>query len=309
MNAFTHLLRSRSSLRFLILLAPLLFAACSKKEPDAPSSTTLERASLMQLAFPGWAASGPSQKQKLHITADFSQKTDAQGKAQDDIEERSLEPQFVVRLSDDDATLIFRSHKLDEHGEVDLCMGCVVDYGAVQFHRRDDKWYLSNRQDVFMATGDRGSGDTPEIIKLAQHVFALKVTEVAEQMGEEDDMVDLYELTPAGPHELLDKNITGSYNIDGATPVDCTDPTVLDKGKEFKPEEDTQCAHIDMKWHLDASAETRGDLTLKFSGLVRNQGKDKQYHFHRIDAQQVWRYQGGKYVVLSGENPVETLDR
>ncbi len=285
-----------------------ILAACGKKAPDGPSSATLERASLMQVAFPGWTANGPAQKQKLHVPEKFSSATDAKGKTVEEVIDEQIDPEFVVRLADDDATLIFSGHRLEDDGQPQMCQACGVEFGAVQFHRVDGNWYLTNRQDVFTEAGSMGSGVSPEIIKLAQHVFALKLGSYEMQSGDESQVDGLYVLTPTGPRDVLEKGVFQFANNEGMA-VNCQEPSARDKNKPLPEEEQQECYHLDSKWHLDATGETPGDLTLQYAGFVRTQDKDKQYRYHHVDTKQIWHYQDGKYVAVSGTNPIDKIVR
>lgn len=288
-----------------ILTAFLLLAACSKKTPDGPSSPTLERASLMQLAFPGWAEKGPGHKQKLLVPASKSGVTDANKKPIDVQVDELVDPEFVVRLADDDATMIIRANEIDDNGEIQGCHACGVDYGAIQFHRYDGKWFLANRQDVFTTAGSMGMGDSPEIIKLAQHMFALKLGTYYMQTGVQTNSAELYELTPSGPHNLLKKSLDFSADNDGM--ADCTEPSTKDWSKPVPEKDQSECFKIDVKWSLDAKAETPGDLALQYTGLTRTEGDDKLYHYHHINEKLVWRYQAGQYVQIAGANPLDGI--
>lgn len=291
----------------LFLTSCLLLAACGKKTPDGPSSATLERASLMQLAFPNWVAKGPTQKQALHIQPPNSRQVDKQGKAVEETVEELVTPEFVVRLSDDDAAMIFRGQRLDDEGKPDICPACDVEFGAVQFHRTEEKWYLVHRQDVFASAGSMGDGATPEIIKLSQHAFAFKLGSYQSQSGEEYNQTELYELTPNGPHQLMDKGVYLFADNEGMA-VNCAEPSAHDANKPIPEEEQQNCYHFDSKWQLDAQGETPGDLILQFTGFTRMQDKDKQYRYHHVDTQQIWHYQDGKYVVTSGTNPIDKIE-
>jgi hypothetical protein len=301
MTTIQHLLRT------LILTSIFLLAACGKKAPDGPSSPTLERAALMQLAFPGWSAKGATHDQKLFISGKLTGTSDKQGQPMDEVSNERVDPAFVVRLSDDDATLVIRENRIDVNGNIADCNACTVEYGSIQFHRYDDRWYLSNRQDVFTDVGSMGAGDSREIVKLSQHAYALKLGSYAMNMGEENNVVDLYELTPDGPHALLGKGgIYLSGNNEDAV-ASCSEPPLKDRNKPLFADDQSDCYRVESKWKLDATGETPGDLILEFSGFIRIQDQDKQYRYHHVDSRQTWHYQGGKYVVASGINPMDQV--
>jgi|GEM_PF-5250930 len=292
------------SLRFILLSTLITLAACSKKAPDGPSSATLERASLMQLAFPGWAASGPAQKQKLHVPADQSRATDAKGKQVAEVVDEVVTPEFVVRLSDDDATMIFSGLRGDLQTGSDACIPCGSDYGTAQFHRYNGNWYLTNRQDVFTSVGTIGGDGDPEMIKLAQNVFAVRMTTITGSMGETTNSAELHELTPTGAHMLV--NVTQAADFEGMSGT-CKEPPASKQNMPLSEEDQNDCFHVSAKWLLDTKGATPGDLILQFSGFHRTEDKDNQYRYHHIDNKQVLRYQNGKYVVVSGTNPIDKL--
>jgi hypothetical protein len=300
MTLLTSLFRASTPLLCLAL------AACGKKTPDGASSATLERAALMQLAFPGWSEKGAGHKQTLLVPGSVSGETDANKKPVDVSYDELVDPEFVVRLTDDDATMIIRANRLEDNGEIQECHACGVDYGAIQFHRYDDKWFLVNRQNVFTTAGSMGMGDSPEIIKLAQHVFALKLGSYYMQMGEETNSTQLYELTPSGPRDLVKKWLQLSADNEGMV-ADCSEPSAKDRNKPLPEEDQSECFKIDVRWSLDATGETPGDLTLQYTGFTRLQGDDNLYRYHHVNDKTVWRYQGGQYVQVSGTNPFDQV--
>jgi hypothetical protein len=287
----------------------LLLAACSKKTPDGPSSPTLERAALMQLAFPGWTADGAGRNWKLHVPSALFGPITAKNQPEDAIWDEQVDPEFVVRLSDDDATLIVLEQPLNDNGQVMDCHGCRVNYGAVQFHRHDGNWRIANRQDVFAIGGQADVGNFPKIIKLSQHAFALKIDTSYAQSGEAASWIELFELTTRGPRDLLDgKEITLNIDDDGMVgDSHCNGPAPKDGKIARTEDEKSECFHIDGKWMQDAKGETPGDMIVQYTGLKRTQDGDNLYHYHRVNERLVWKYQDGKFVLVAGKDPTAKL--
>lgn len=300
--------------RIGLMLIPLLLAACSKKAPDAPSSATLDRTALMQLAFPGWAEKGGVRNWRLRVPPELSDEVDANKKPKEYFFNAQLDPEFVVRLSDDDASLIVLEQPLAEDGQIFECHGCRVDYGAVQFHRRDGKWFIANRQDYVGEGGQMDVGNFPKIVKLSQHAYGLKVDMFYAQSGMELHSTELFELTPNGPRAPLSMPL--SVNDDGAlrfadddsgATVNCEKMPSKKQTQHFIMNGDFECYHLDAKWSVDDKGETPGDVIVQYKGLIRTEDDDKVHRFHPINERMVWKYQDGKYVHVSGVDPTKKL--
>jgi hypothetical protein len=68
-----------------------------------------------------------------------------------------------------------------------------------------------------------------------------------------------------------------------------------------------RCYAIEGRWEVAkaaASATTPGPLTLRFTGAMSKASKDANAPAQRIDQSMKFEYRGGRYVPVSGSNPI-----
>lgn len=289
-----------------IFVVVALLCACSKevKAPQGPSAASLDRKALMQAVFPGWTAKGKAQLQNLQVRREVANSISSQDKGTGPVAGAELvKPLFVVRLADDQAVMVTETHQADEHGAPDDCHACSAGFGAYQFQRDGERWVLTKRDDVFVYAGSHGTASA-NVIKLASNMFALAIESGGCWQGYCGSWLDLFELTPAGAHSLTGKAINVSADNGGAS-------TACDGAEEADAEEGavnaTGCFQVQGKWAIDASGPLPGALTLSFTGSTRNVENGKLQSARSVDGTQVLKYQAGKYVVVSGVNPVPSF--
>jgi len=295
----------------VLLLCACLLCACSKAAPQGPSSTTLERKALMQIAFPGWTAKGRGQLQTLKVRREVMNSISPQAATDKSVgpvdSEELVKPLYVVRLADDQAVMITETHRPDEQNEPDTCHACSAGFGAYQFQRDGERWLMTRRDDVFTYAGSNGVAST-SVIKLAASVYALAVESGGCWQGYCGSWLNLFELTARNAQALTDKALRTSADNSGAR-AECDHDASAQAaaGAEGEPASAEGCYEIDGKWAIDAGGPLPGALTLTFTGSRRVAQDGKLQAAQGIHDIQVLRYQSGRYVVASGQNPVPEI--
>lgn len=280
--------------RLVALFIFCLLGACQK--PDVPYAATLDRATLMQLPFPGWANEGDSSVQVL----DLSATTPKKDKADTTKVRAQLEPIYVVRIDEAHAVLLTAALPVDEDNAPYICHSCSGTIGAYFFDHNSDGWRLSARQDAVADSGVDGNiGDT-SIAKLADGHFALTSNWGSCWQGYCGTWLVVVGLQ-ADKASLLDSGIPLSADNSGAYDS-CSS---LDKPKDARAPPESEepphaCFDVRGKWKIQGS-----QLALNFEGHLSKLGADGQLlPTEKIAQQVVYDFAPGLLTLAKGKNPV-----
>ena len=274
----------------VIAIGLFLLVACQKAEMRY--SATLDRASLMQLPFPGWKADGEGSVQPVDLSATAGK----QSKADATQMRAKVTPLYVVRLDDTHAALLTQALPVDDDNTPQSCHACSGNIGAYFFEHGTAGWRLGARQDAVANSGVQGNIGQTQITKLADGHFALTAEWGSCWQGYCGSWLVLIGLQ-ADRATLLHAGIPLSVDNDGAFGA-CGE---LDKPTTATADPDLhECLDVHSQWKIQDSR-----LLINFEGRVSKPDPDgKLLPTQKIAQQTAYAITPGLLTLVRGANPV-----
>lgn len=267
---------------------------------------------LLQLAFPKWSDEEGGRVVAIPTSAVTRGWNTRQGKQR----KVSIMPRQVVRVAPDRLLLLAAMTPAGDAGDPQVSHGTPIGLAAYTFKPGKDGWSVTRRQEPFDLQGFEGQAQM-EVVPLASASQALHVRWGSCWQGHCVEVFALYALGADGvqAQPLVLQKIKGSnvYSrpdcverlrglLPGLTPPDGANEQVP-PGK---------CYAIEGRWEIAPSAgganATPGALTLRFTGAMSASmgtgSKQANAPAQRVDQTMKFEFRGGRYVPVSGSNPV-----
>jgi len=270
--------------------AAFFLIACQKTE--LKHAATLDRASLMELPFPGWRADAKAKIQSVNLSALAEEKN----KASEAATRAEVTPIYVVKLDDTHATLLTQTLPVNDGDEPIDCHACSGTIGAYFFEQDAAGWQLTSRQDAVAQSGVQGHiGDT-SISKLTDGHFALTAEWGSCWQGYCGSWLVVVGLQRDNA-TLLAPGIPLSVDNDGAHGA-CS---ALDAPEESEAEPNAhECMDIRSKWKFQGNR-----LVARFEGRLNQvDSNGKPSPTKKIQQQAVYEVAQGQLSLVKGTNPV-----
>lgn len=255
---------------------------------------------LLQIAFPKWK---DEEGGRVQVVATGGK----QGKKRNVI----IVPRDVVRVGQDRLVLLAAMTPASDTGEPQVAHGTPSGLAAYTFKPGKNGWQLVKRQEPFDSQGFDGRAKM-DIVSLTSTTQAVHVAWGSCWQGRCVDLFALYAIGADGvkPQPLVQQKIKGS-NV--YSRPDCVDRLggllsgmVLPDGRDEKMPPG-RCYAVEGRWEIptrDSAASTPGTLTLHFKGAMSPATKQGSQPAQRIDQVMKFEFRGGRYVPVSGSNPV-----
>ncbi|SFF91070.1 hypothetical protein SAMN05518865_1062 [Duganella sp. CF458] len=282
----------KPAIAVLLAVPALALAQVAEPQPDE----------LLQIAFPKWKDEEGGRVQSIQTSAATRCWDARQGKKRNVI----VVPRQAVRVAPDRIVLLVTLTPAGDGGVPQIAHGTPAGLAAYTFKPGKDGWKLAKRQEPFDLQGYEGRAQLG-VLPLSPTKQGLHVTWGSCWQGHCVDLFALYSIGPDGvkPKPLLLQKIKGDnvYSrpdcvdrlagvVQGLQPAD---PAYADD--KVAP---GRCYAIEGRWEV-ASA---GALVLRFSGAMSKGGKEGNAPAQRIDQAMKFEFRGGRYVPVSGSNPV-----
>ncbi|XLZ70647.1 hypothetical protein ABT364_01400 [Massilia sp. SR12] len=292
-----------------MLSLPLL-ASAQVAEPQAEE--------LMQLAFPKWSDEEGGRVVSIPTSALTRGWDTRQGKQR----KVAVVPRQVVRVAPERLLLLAAMTPVGDSGDPQVSHGTPIGLAAYTFKPGKDGWAVARRQEPFDLQGFEGRAEV-DVVPLAPASQAAHVRWGSCWQGHCVEVFALYALAADGvkPQPLVLQKIKGSNVY--ARP-DCVErlrglmPGLAapdGAGEQVAP---GKCYAIEGRWEIagagagaatgtstgTSAAATPGALTLHFTGALSGASKQANEAAQRIDQSMKFEFRGGRYVPVSGSNPV-----
>lgn len=264
---------------------------------------------LLQLAFPTWKDEEGGRVVSIPASAVTRGWDARQGKRR----LVAVVPRQAVRVAPDRIVLLATMTPVHESGEPQIAHGTPVGLAAYTFKPGKNGWSVAKRQEPFDLQGFEGRAQM-SLVPLTASAQALHVSWGSCWQGHCVDLFALYALGPDGvkAQPLLLQKINGGNVYARPDCVDRLRGIVQglqpgDHAYADEPVRPGRCYAIEGRWEVTtaaASASTPGPLTLRFTGAISKAGKDANAPAQRIDQSMKFEFRGGRYVPVSGSNPV-----
>lgn len=276
----------------LLAVPALALAQVADPQPDE----------LLQIAFPKWKDEEGGRVQSIPTSA-VTRRWDAkQGRKRNVI----AVPRQVVRVAPDRLVLLATLTPASDGGVPLIAHGTPVGLAAYTFKPGKDGWKLAKRQEPFDLQGFEGRAQVG-VLPLSSTAQGLHVTWGSCWQGHCVDLFALYAIGADGvqPKPLLLQKIKGGnvYSrpdcverlagvVQGLQPAD---PAYADE--KVPP---GRCYAIEGRWDTAGP----GALTLRFTGAMSKADKNGNAPAQRVDQAMKFEFRGGRYVPVSGSNPI-----
>lgn len=263
---------------------------------------------LLQLVFPQWKDEEGGRVVSIPASAVTRGWDTRQGKRR----QVAVVPRQVLRVAPDRLMLLASMTPVDEGGAPQIAHGTPVGLAAYTFKPGKNGWSLAKRQEPFDLQGFEGRAQ----ISLAQLTASTQALHVSWGSCWQGHCVDLFALYALGAdgvkaQPLLLQKLNGGNVYARPDCVDRLRGIVQglrpgDPAGANAPARPGSCYAIEGRWEVDAAASgtTPGPLTLRFTGAMSKAGKDANAPAQRIDQSMKFEYRGGRYVPVSGSNPI-----
>ncbi|WP_028104258.1 hypothetical protein [Pseudoduganella violaceinigra] len=262
---------------------------------------------LLQIAFPTWSDEEGGRVQSIPgnaVTRGWDRK---QGK-------RSVivVPKQTVRVAPDRIVLLATLTPAGDGGAPQVAHGTPLGLAAYTFKPGKDGWKVVKRQEPFDLKGFEGQAQI-SVTPLSATAQAVHVAWGSCWQGHCVDLFALYALGADGvkAQPLLQQKIKGG-NVYARH--DCVDrlgailPGMSQPDGREEQAPPGQCYAIEGRWDIIGAGTARnaapGALTLRFTGAVSKAGKQGNAPAQRVDQTMKFEFRGGRYVPVSGSNPV-----
>lgn len=276
----------------LLALPALALAQVADPQPDE----------LLQIAFPKWKDEEGGRVQSIPTSAATRGWNAKQGRKRNVI----VVPRQAVRVAPDRIVLLATLMPAGDGGEPQVAHGTPVGLAAYTFKPGKDGWKIAKRQEPFDLQGFEGRAQMA-LVPLPGTSQALQVTWGSCWQGRCVDVFALYAIGGDGvkAKPLLLQKIKGNNvysrpdcvaHLDGIMHgMQPADPAYADE--KVPP---GLCYAIEGRWDVAYA----GALMLRFTGAMSKAGKGGNAPAQRIDQAMKFEFRGGRYVPVSGSNPV-----
>jgi len=275
----------------LLSVPALALAQAAEPQPDE----------LLQIAFPAWRDEEGGRVQSIPTSA-VTRGWDAKQARKRNV---IVVPRQVVRVAPDRLVLLATLTPAGDGGVPQIAHGTPVGLAAYTFKPGKDGWKLAKRQEPFDLQGYEGRAQVG-VLPLSPATQALHVTWGSCWQGRCVDLLALYAIGVDGvkPRPLLLQKIKGG-NV--YSRPDCVDRLAgivqglqpADSGPDEKVPPG-RCYAIEGSWDVAGT----GALTLRFSGAMSKADKNGNAPAQRVDQAMKFEFRGGRYVPVSGSNPI-----
>ena len=279
-----------------LLLPPPTFAQAPEPAPDE----------LLQLVFPNWKDESDGRVVSIATNAVMRDWDAKQGRKRNVI----VEPRQVVRVVPDRITLLAALTPAGDSGAPQVAHGTPIGLAAYTFKPGKVGWKLARRQEPFDLQGFEGRAHM-EVVALSSTAQALHVSWGSCWQGYCVDLFALYAIDAEGvrAQPLLLQKIKGANVY--ARP-DCVERLGdilpgLQPGDPAAASERVppgQCYAMEGRWEIADRSSGPGPLILKFTGAVSKTSGQANLPAQPIDQTMKFEFRGGRYVPVSGSNPV-----
>lgn len=280
-------------------------SGCERGE-EAPSAASNEPAALMQLAFPGWKAAGEAPE-----TGSYA-----------------LRPGLVLKPGANRAVLIVVGVPADALGNSQAGHVSQAQLGAYWFEQRGARWFKVAEQPEFAQEGFSGNPGELRQIDLGGGKIALAVENGSCWQGSCGSWLALYVVGEQQLSKLFGDLL--SSDSEGAS-SGCSDLLKLGAGHQQRVALDdyssgSGCYQIVGRWSITPATAGPGPLRIEFGGLQSSaeqvpavkktgvppkaEGSDSEEETEeylvtvsKLQQQQVYNYENGRYVLVKGTNP------
>ena len=282
----------KPALAVLLAVPALSFAQAADPQPDE----------LLQIAFPKWTDEEGGRVQPIATSSVTRGWNTKQGKKRNVI----VVPRQVVRVAPDRLVLLATMMPAGDSGEPQVAHGTPAGLAAYIFKPGKDGWKVARRQEPFALQGFEGRAQMAPVA-LSGRSQALQVTWGSCWQGHCVDVFALYAIGVDGvkAQPLVLQKIKGNNvysrpdcveRLDGIVQgLQPADPAYVDD--KVPP---GQCYAIEGRWDITGA----GALTLRFTGAMSKAGKEGNAPAQRIDQAMKFEFRGGRYVPVSGSNPI-----
>jgi len=294
----------------LAIAALIVVPGLAIAQVPAPPQQLPQPDELLHIAFPKWLDEVGGRVQSIPATAvtqawrsNQARQRIPKGQA------RRVEvvPRHVLRVGQDRVLLVASMNPVLDEGATEVSHGTPTGLAAYIFAPGKNGWRLVKRQEPFALQGF----DKPvqmDIVPLSTNAQALFVGYGSCRKGYCNDYFALYALGADGvkPAPLVQQPI-GMDNV--YTRPDCVDRLSsvvagLDPAdQDGHPPAPGVCEMISGRWELASKGAVPGPLTLHFHGGISRTGSTGA---DRIAQSMKFEYRGGRYVAVSGRNPVRS---
>ena len=285
----------------LLAVPALALAQVADPQPDE----------LLQVVFPKWQDEEGGRAQSIATSAVTRRWDPKQGRKRNVI----VVPRQVVRMAPDRLVLLATLTPAGDGGAPQIAHGTPVGLAAYTFKPGKDGWKLAKRQEPFDLQGFEGRAQLG-VLPLSPTTQALHVTWGSCWQGHCVDLFALYAIGADGvkPQPLVLQKVKGD-NV--YSRPDCVDrlagivqglrPADPDPGDKVAP---GRCYAIEGRWDIQnaggsaAKGSVPAALILRFNGAMSKIGKDGNAPAQRIEQAMKFEFRGGRYVPVSGSNPI-----
>jgi len=285
-----------------------LFAAALMAAPILASAQAADPQpeELLQLVFPKWADEEGGRVQSIATSAVTRGWDTRQGKKRNVI----VVPREAVRVSAERIVLLAELTPAGADGEPQVSHGTPVGLAAYTFKPGKDGWKLARRQEPFDLQGFEGKAKL-EALPLPGAGHAVHASWGSCWQGHCVDVMALYQIGADGvqPHPMVLEKV-GGKNL--YSRPDCIDrlhaflaPMARPDGRDEQVPPG-QCYSIFAGWLIAANRVPGqpGPLTLHFRGAISKASKDANLPAQEVDQHMKFEFRGGRYVPVSGSNPI-----
>lgn len=313
---------------FLFVTSITISLLAGASAESAPLADSKQSADLMQIAFPGWQASGRKSVREIVLPP---VKTPSGPPTPSDVESLLLVPSLVLNLAEDRVVLIVTGIPADAEGNSRAGHSSPAVLGAYWFEKRADRWFKLAEQPAFTAEGFFGDPGMLRQIDMGDGTIGLAVENGSCWQGSCGHFVALYrvgekQIDPVFG-ELISSDSEESTNS-------CADLMKLNVGQKKRvPIEDYStnygCYHIDGHWKILPASSGPGQLLVEFTGKQTHArmvpvpalaGKTRQttkgprktgdqpaeeylVTIDEVRQKQVYNFTDGRYMLVGGKNP------
>lgn len=289
----------KTAIAALLSLPVLALAQVAAPQPEE----------LMQLAFPKWSDEEGGRVVSIATSALTRGWDTRQGKQRKVL----VVPRRVVRVAPERWLLLAAMTPVGDSGEPQVAHGTPLGLAAYTFKPGKDGWAVARRQEPFDLQGFEGRAEV-DVVPLgaaAQAAQAVHARWGSCWQGHCVEVFALYALGADGvkPQPLLLQKIKGA-NV--YSRPDCVErlrgllPGLAAPDGAREQPAPGKCYAIEGRWEIGAAGEgtSPGPLTLRFTGAISGASKLANAPAQRVEQSMTFEFRGGRYVPVSGSNPV-----
>ncbi|WP_342117632.1 hypothetical protein [Pseudoduganella sp. OTU4001] len=255
---------------------------------------------LLQIVFPKWADEEGGRVVSIPTSTVTRGWDTRQGKQR----KVAIVPRQVVRVAPDRLVLLAAMTPVGESGDLQVSHGTPIGLSAYTFKPGKDGWQVARRQEPFDLQGFEGRVQM-DVVPLPAAPHALHVSWGSCWQGHCVDLFALYAIGMDGvqAQPLVLQKIKGG-NV--YSRPDCVDrlggllPGLAPPDGADEKVPPGKCYAVEGRWEISGG----GALTIRFKGAMSTASKQANEPARRVDQVMKFEFRGGRYVPVSGSNPV-----